>query len=112
MPRRPFTRPNTSEDLVYESGKCISCRLCVAITQQEKEALGLTFIGRGFDVRIGVPFNHSLAEALRKTAAHCVAVCPTGALAFGRDKVETDRGEKASPIAKNTCPGQASVAQR
>jgi NADH dehydrogenase/NADH:ubiquinone oxidoreductase subunit G len=50
--------------------------------------LGLTFVGRGFDVRIGVPFQRSLEEALGKVAAQCVAACPTAALAFR----ETNRG--------------------
>jgi NADH dehydrogenase/NADH:ubiquinone oxidoreductase subunit G len=41
----------------------------------------LTFVGRGFDVRVGVPLSHTLAEALRKVAAECIAACPTAALA-------------------------------
>ena len=44
------------------------------------EPLGLTFIGRGFDVRVGVPFNRSIAEGLKRAARQCVEVCPTGAL--------------------------------
>jgi hypothetical protein len=36
----------------------------------------------GSDVRVGVAFGGSLAEALGKSAADCVAACPTGALAF------------------------------
>ena len=42
-------------------------------------AAGLTFVGRGFDVRIGVPFDRSMDEALGKVAAQCVAACPVGA---------------------------------
>jgi ferredoxin len=83
--RRPFTRQIVAGDLVFEEGKCISCGLCVSITQREKEALGLTFIGRGFDVRVGVPLDRSLADALKKTAEECVRVCPTGALASRSD---------------------------
>jgi len=44
--------------------------------------LGLTFVGRGFDVRVGVPFHETMEQALGPLAAKCVAACPTGALYF------------------------------
>jgi NADH dehydrogenase/NADH:ubiquinone oxidoreductase subunit G len=71
--------------VVYEPGKCIRCGLCVQITARGKERYGLTFIGRGFDVRIAVPFNESLTEGLQHTAHACVEACPTGALAWKKD---------------------------
>lgn len=77
--RRLFQR-NESSGIVHEPGKCIACGLCVQIAGNAKEKLGLTFIGRGFDVRVGVPFSGELNEALQKTADQCVASCPTGAL--------------------------------
>lgn len=68
--------------VIFEPGKCIQCGLCIQIATAAREPLGLTFIGRGFDVRIGVPFHRSLGEALGKVAAQCVAACPTAALAL------------------------------
>jgi ferredoxin len=68
--------------VIFEPGKCISCGLCVLITEEASEDLGLTFAGRGFNVKVAVPFNRLLKEGLRKTAADCVAACPTGALVF------------------------------
>jgi len=68
--------------LIYEPGKCILCGLCVQIAEAAREPLGLAFVGRGFDVRVGVPFNDALADALTRVAADCAAACPTGALAF------------------------------
>ncbi len=52
--------------MIYEPGKCIDCGLCIQIAAAAGEPLGLTYIGRGFDVRVGVPLGHSLAEALTK----------------------------------------------
>jgi ferredoxin len=70
------------ESVLYEPGKCIKCGLCVRICERAKEPLGMTFIGRGFDIRIEVPFNEALKEGLQKVAAECVQACPTAALAF------------------------------
>jgi len=80
--RRLFVQNTQHQKLVYESGKCIDCGLCVEIAARAGEKLGLTFIGRGFDVRVAVPFERSIADGLKQSAAECVAACPTGALAF------------------------------
>jgi ferredoxin len=80
--RRRFEQDLWHPDVVYESGKCISCGLCIQVAARAKEPLGLAFIGRGFNVRVGVPFNEAVAEGLRRAAAACVAACPTGALAM------------------------------
>ena len=82
--RRRFRQLRQHAAVVYEPGKCIRCGLCVRITEKAREPLGLTFVGRGFAVEVRVPFNDTLALGLQKTAAACVAACPTGALACGR----------------------------
>jgi len=79
--RKSLTKSIHHNLIVYEPEKCIRCGLCVEISSKE-ESLGLTYIGRGFDVRISVPFNETIAEALKKTAEACVIACPTGAMAF------------------------------
>jgi len=86
--RHRFIKVLQHADIIYEPGKCIKCGLCVQITEKADEKLGLTFIGRGFNVRIGVPFNDSLARGLEQVAAECVRHCPTGALAW-RHQEET-----------------------
>ncbi len=80
--RRPFERYTDHPEVVFEPGKCIACGLCIEIAKADGERIGLTFVGRGFDIRVAAPLNKSLAEALRKAAAKCVSACPTGALAW------------------------------
>jgi ferredoxin len=80
--RRALTKQFQHDKVVYEPEKCIRCGLCVEITIQSKEITGLSFVGRGFDVRIDVPFSQSMREGLTHAAKKCVEACPTGALAF------------------------------
>jgi NADH dehydrogenase/NADH:ubiquinone oxidoreductase subunit G len=77
--------------VVYEPEKCIKCGICVRITSKYKEPLGLTFIGKGFDVEVGVPFDEKQVNALEKTAILCAEHCPTGALALRTD--HSEKGE-------------------
>lgn len=73
--------------VVFEAGKCIKCGLCIEVAKQSGEELGLTFIGRGFNTQVTVPFEEQLDVGLQVSAEDCVAICPTGALAF-RDAEE------------------------
>lgn len=80
--RKLIKKLNQHKSVMYEPEKCIKCCLCIEITTANNEKLGLTHIGRGFDVKINVPFNDSIDNALTETAEKCVKACPTGALAF------------------------------
>lgn len=80
--RRAFVQVNRGGSVIYEPGKCINCELCVQVVARSETALGLSFVGRGFDVRIGIPFQGTMEEALGDLAAECIAVCPTGALYY------------------------------
>ncbi len=80
--RRVFQVDARHAEVIYEPGKCIDCGLCIQIAAAAGEPLGLTFVGRGFDVRVSAPFDRSVAEALSRAATACVAACPTAALAY------------------------------
>jgi NADPH-dependent glutamate synthase beta subunit-like oxidoreductase len=80
--RKPVEKFIHREGIVYESNKCIKCGICVRLTREHQEEFGFTFIGRGFDVKVGVPFNESVQKGLEKTAAIVAKACPTGALAM------------------------------
>jgi len=78
--RQAFEQQIQPGGVIFEPGKCIRCGICVKLTEAAAEPLGLTFIGRGFNVTIATPFNRSVEEGLQKTAAECIKHCPTGAL--------------------------------
>jgi ferredoxin len=80
--RRNFEQYMQPGGVIFEPGKCILCGICVKLTEMAKEPLGLTFVGRGFDVRVATPFNRTIEEGLQKVAAECVEHCPTGAITF------------------------------
>jgi ferredoxin len=95
--RRPFDQQLQPAGVIFEPGKCIVCGICVKLTEMAAEPLGLTFVGRGFDVRLAAPFDHTIQEGLRTAAGECVRHCPTGALVFA-DKLAGPDGPLPSPI--------------
>jgi ferredoxin len=94
--RRLFAQEQHPGGVLFESGKCILCGLCIEIAQRAAEPLGLTFVGRGFNVQVAAPLGHTFADGLQTVAAECVAACPTGAIVF-RD------GKEPSPGASCGC---------
>jgi len=80
--RRPVERVIVHPGVVYERNKCIACGLCIQVAEEAREELGLTWVGRGFNIRVAVPLDGRGRAALMRCAAECVEVCPTGALSF------------------------------
>lgn len=82
-PPRPAIKPDYSHPtLVHEPNKCIACGVCLRIARKAGEPVGLSWHGRGADVRVAPPFGRGWADALTHSAADCVAACPTAALAW------------------------------
>ena len=80
--RRRFSQDGSHPEIIYEPGKCIMCDACVRIAAGAGERLGVSIVGRGFDVTVAVPFDRPLSEGLREVARRCAEVCPSGALAL------------------------------
>ncbi len=85
----------------FEPHKCIKCELCIQIAARGGESLGLSFVGRGFDVELGVPFDHQIEQGIARTAAACVAACPTGALVFSREHQRMVKLESGNRVNKD-----------
>jgi formate dehydrogenase major subunit len=85
--RPPFEIDLTHGEVIFESGKCIRCGRCISIAEEHKVPLGLTYIGRGFRVKVGVPLNESLEAGLAEIALECAEACPTAALSRRRGGV-------------------------
>jgi ferredoxin len=74
------TKQVQHDEVIYEPSKCIKCGICIRLTAKHKEDFGFTFIGRGFDVVVGIPFNENTATGLKKVALEVADACPTGAI--------------------------------
>ncbi len=92
--RKRFQKNVKHDLIILEPGKCIKCNLCIEITKKAGEKLSFTFINRGFDVQLTVPFNESLNNGLQKVAKECVEACPTAALAWRNGEEESDIDKK------------------
>ena len=80
--RRRFAQDGSHPEIIYEPGKCIMCDACVRIAEDAGESLGVSIVGRGFDVTVAVPFDRPLSDGLREAAKRAAAACPSGALAL------------------------------
>lgn len=79
-PRRLFEQDAEHPLILYESGKCIACGICLKIAAAAGEPYGLTFVERGFAVRMAPALGKPMSQALQTSAAACAEACPTGAL--------------------------------
>lgn len=79
-PARTIARQYEHPQLEYDPRKCILCGICVQLSEQAAEPLGLAVLVRGFGSGVDVPLDGSLAEAVQTSALRLAGACPTGAL--------------------------------
>ncbi|MFW5871437.1 MAG: 2Fe-2S iron-sulfur cluster-binding protein [Verrucomicrobiota bacterium] len=68
-------------EIVFESGKCIKCGICVGIAD-DAAGRGLTFINRGMSVKVRAPFDGKFGDLPVDVLRKCAQSCPTGAIGF------------------------------
>ena len=65
--------------LVYESGKCIKCGLCIQVSKSNP-AQALTFTGRGYNTRVVTPAGLEFDDLPAEMIHAIIDICPTGAM--------------------------------
>ena len=71
---------DSSPSIRRDPNKCILCRRCVTVCQ-EQQGVGALFVqGRGFESKVEPAFETSLGEAVCAYCGQCSVVCPVGAI--------------------------------
>ena len=65
---------------VRDYNKCILCRRCVRACEELNGVEAIGVIQRGFESKIGTPFDGLMQDSVCEFCGMCVEVCPTGAL--------------------------------
>ena len=74
-----FAIDDSAPHLVRDNNKCILCRRCVAVCNQQFVGI-LGANDRGIDTNIGQAFKLNLNDTPCISCGQCTVVCPTGAL--------------------------------
>lgn len=63
-----------------DTSKCVMCKRCVATCKNIQNISAIDVVGRGFESRISVTGDKSLAEVNCTFCGQCINACPVGAL--------------------------------
>ena len=101
--------PKVDNDLyVRDYAKCILCYKCVdACGEQWQGTFAISVAGRGFDARISTEYAVPLTDSACVYCGNCIAVCPTGALAFASEfdrRAEGTWDEERQTRTDTICP--------
>lgn len=64
----------------YDPNKCILCGKCVRVCSELQGTNAIGLENRGFNTKVGTPFDMGLATSKCVSCGNCVAACPVGAL--------------------------------
>jgi iron-only hydrogenase group A len=78
--KAPRCQDESTEALVRDSAKCISCRRCVTVCTETQSVSALFPQSRGFKTTIGPAFGQGLETVTCVQCGQCSAVCPVGAI--------------------------------
>jgi len=87
---------------VRDYNKCILCRRCVRACAEINGVEAIGVIQRGFDSKIGTPFDGPMQDSVCEFCGMCVEVCPTAAL-VPKQRLRQGRPWEFEKVA-TTCP--------
>ncbi len=73
--------------IMRDNSKCILCRRCVSVCQQNQDVAVIGTVERGFNTHIACAFETPLADAACVNCGQCIVNCPVGAL-HEKDQVD------------------------
>lgn len=75
---------DTHPDIRWIPSKCIACGICVTLSREANEKVGLAMTGRSAFAHAAPPSGYRIREALTVSAREASRLCPSGALIFRR----------------------------
>ncbi len=85
--KTPSTIDESATHMIRDNSKCILCRRCTAVCEQNQAAAVIGVNDRGFNTHIGSAFDAPLNTVACVSCGQCIVACPTGAL---QEKDQTD----------------------
>lgn len=74
------TFDEVADGIVRDTSKCILCGRCIEMCKKTQGLGILSFIGRGFETKVGPVFDRSFNDVNCMQCGQCITVCPVGAL--------------------------------
>jgi len=66
--------------IVRDYNKCVLCERCTRICDEIQGSTAIDYARRGFNTKVGVPYDRGLKDSDCVFCGQCVSVCPVGAL--------------------------------